>query len=237
MKLRFFFSIIFVLAETEASAELSIQITQGVDNPIPIAVVPFSMDSGIVLSEDVAGIVRNDLEQVGEFRTLSLSNMISLPDEEQEVFYRDWRILAQDYLLVGKIDQAPGSQLVQVQYEFFDVNRDIKLAGEVLTGSLTQLRDIGHTISNVVFEQVTGVPGAFTSQLLYIVAEGAGPSTSLFKLEKSDYDGARPQVLLESGAPIMSPSWSPNGQDVAYVSFETGLPRIYIQNIMKFLNF
>ena len=96
MKLRFFFSIIFVLAETEASAELSIQITQGVDNPIPIAVVPFSMDSGIVLSEYVAGIVRNYLEQVGEFRTLSLSNMISLPYEEQEVFYRDWRILAQD---------------------------------------------------------------------------------------------------------------------------------------------
>ena len=53
--------------------------------------------------------------------------MISLPDEEQEVFYRDWRILAQDYLLVGKINQEPGSQLVQVQYEFFDVNREIKL--------------------------------------------------------------------------------------------------------------
>ena len=75
------------------------------------------------------------------------------------------------------------------------------------------------------------MPGAFTSQLLYIVAEDAGPGSSLFRLEKSAYDGARPQVLLESGEPIMSPSWSPNGQDVAYVSFETGLPRIYIQNI------
>mgnify|MGYP003322617301 FL=1 len=231
MKLRLTFLLALMLAQVDARAELSIQITQGVDNPIPIAVVPFSMESGIVLSEDVSQIVRNDLEQVGEFRTLPLSNMISLPDEEQEVFYRDWRILAQDYLLVGKIDQEPGSQLVQVQYEFFDVNREIKLAGEVLTGSVTQLRDIGHTISNVVFEQVTSVPGAFTSQLLYIVSEDAGPGSSLFRLEKSDYDGARPQVLLESGEPIMSPSWSPNGQDVAYVSFETGLPRIYIQNI------
>ena len=231
MKLRLTFLLALMLTQVDARAELSIQITQGVDNPIPIAVVPFSMNSGIVLSEDVSQIVRNDLEQVGEFRTLPLSNMISLPDEEQEVFYRDWRILAQDYLLVGKINQEPGSQLVQVQYEFFDVNREIKLAGEVLTGSVTQLRDIGHTISNVVFEQVTSVPGAFTSQLLYIVSEDAGPGSSLFRLEKSDYDGARPQVLLESGEPIMSPSWSPNGQDVAYVSFETGLPRIYIQNI------
>ncbi|MDG2422211.1 MAG: Tol-Pal system beta propeller repeat protein TolB [Gammaproteobacteria bacterium] len=212
-------------------AELSIQITQGIDDPIPIAVVPFSIETGGIFSEDIAEIVKNDLEQVGEFRALSRSNMLSLPTEEREVFYRDWRILAQDYLLIGRINQQSGSQLVQVQYEFFDINREIKLAGEVLTGSVTQLRDIGHTISNVIFEQVTGIPGAFTSQLLYIVSESAGPQTSLFRLEKADYDGARPQVLLESGEPIMSPSWAPNGQDVAYVSFETGLPRIYIQNI------
>ncbi|NKB31923.1 MAG: Tol-Pal system beta propeller repeat protein TolB [Pseudomonadales bacterium] len=221
----------FALCSLSANAELSIQITQGVDNPIPIAIVPFTNESGGVFSEDVAQIVINDLEQVGEFRSLSRDNMLSMPSEEQQVFYRDWRILAQDYLLIGKINQQPGSQLVQVQYEFFDINREIKLAGEVLTGSVTQLRDIGHTISNVVFEQVTGVPGAFTSQILYIVAENAGPGMSLFRLEKADYDGARPQILLESGEPIMSPSWSPNGQDVAYVSFETDFPRIYIQNI------
>ena len=219
------------LCNWTANAELSIQITQGVDNPIPIAVVPFSNESGGFFSEDVSQIVINDLEQVGEFRALSRANMLSMPSGEQEVFYRDWRILAQDYLLVGKIDQQPGSQLVQVQYEFFDINREMKLAGEVLTGSVTQLRDIGHTISNVVFEQVTGIPGAFTSEILYIVSESAGPEMSLFRLEKADYDGARPQTLLESGEPIMSPSWSPNGQDVAYVSFETDLPRIYIQNI------
>ena len=219
------------LCNWTANAELSIQITQGVDNPIPIAVVPFSNESGGFFSEDVSQIVINDLEQVGEFRALSRANMLSMPSGEQEVFYRDWRILAQDYLLVGKIDQQPGSRLVQVQYEFFDINREMKLAGEVLTGSVTQLRDIGHTISNVVFEQVTGIPGAFTSEILYIVSESAGPEMSLFRLEKADYDGARPQTLLESGEPIMSPSWSPNGQDVAYVSFETDLPRIYIQNI------
>ena len=222
---------VICLCSWPVNAELSIQITQGVDNPIPIAVVPFSNESGGFFSEDVSQIVINDLEQVGEFRALSRANMLSMPSGEQEVFYRDWRILAQDYLLIGKINQQAGSQLVQVQYEFFDINREMKLAGEVLTGSVTQLRDIGHTISNVVFEQVTGIPGAFTSEILYIVSESAGPETSLFRLEKADYDGARPQTLLESGEPIMSPSWSPNGQDVAYVSFETDLPRIYIQNI------
>lgn len=220
-----------VFMSVAAQAELSIQITQGVDNPIPIAVVPFSWEGSGVLSEDVAQIVINDLEQVGEFRALSRSNMLSMPSEEREVFFNDWRVLAQDYLLVGKIDRAPGSQLVQVQYEFFDINRELKLAGEILTGSVAQLRDIGHEISNVVYEQVTGTRGAFTTQILYIVAEYETPEVVRYRLEKADYDGQRAQVLLESEEPIMSPSWSPNGEDVAYVSFETDLPRIYIQNI------
>lgn len=214
-----------------AQAELSIQITRGVDNPIPIAIVPFAWEGSGVLAEEVSQIVSNDLEQVGEFITLSRNNMLSMPKEEREVFYRDWRILAQDYLLVGKINRAPGSQLVQVQYEFFDINREIKLAGEVLTGSVAQLRDIAHEISNVVFEHVTGVRGAFTTRILYIVAEYVNPELTNFRLEMSDYDGQRAQILLETQEPIMSPSWSPNGQDVAYVSFETTFPRIYIQNI------
>ena len=223
--------IVICLLTFSARAELSIQITQGIDNPIPIAVVPFSWQGEGVLSEDIAQIVINDLEQVGEFRALSRSNMLSMPSDQQQVFFRDWRILAQDYLLVGKIDRAPGSQLVSVQYEFFDINREAKLSGEILTGSVAQLRDIAHTISNVIYQQVSGIPGAFNSKILYIVAEGAGPDDTLFRLEKADYDGARAQVLLESGEPIMSPSWSPDAQDVAYVSFETDLPRIYIQNI------
>ena len=222
--------LILLCASFSAQAELSIQITQGVDNPIPISVVPFAWEGAGVLSENVSQIVINDLQQVGEFRALSPGNMLSLPNEENEVFYRDWRVLAQDYLLIGKITRATGSQLVQVQYEFFDVNRELKLAGEVLTGSVTQLRDIGHEISNVVFELVTGTRGAFTTQILYIVSEEVGGQT-VFRLEKADYDGQRAQVLLESNEPIMSPSWSPNGQDIAYVSFETSLPRIYTQNI------
>ena len=225
------FLVMFCLWSACAQAELSIQITQGVDNPIPIAIVPFAWEGDGVLSEDIDQIVMDDLQQVGEFRALSPGNMLSLPNEEREVFFRDWRVLAQDYLLVGKINRATGSQLVRVQYEFFDINRELKLAGEILTGSVTQLRDIGHEISNVVFELVTGTRGAFTTQILYIVSEQSAGGQTVFRLEKADYDGQRAQVLLESNEPIMSPSWSPNGEDIAYVSFETSLPRIYTQNI------
>ncbi len=224
-------ALIFLLFSSNALAELNIQITQGVDNPIQIAVVPFAWEGTGVLSEDIAQVVANDLQQVGEFLPLSRANMLSVPKQESEVYFRDWRILNQDYLLVGKINRSPGSQLVQVQYEFFDVRRELKLSGEILTGSVTQLRDIAHEISNVVYEQVAGIPGAFTTEIIYVVAEFISPELTNFRLEKSDYDGYRAQVLLETREPIMSPSWSPDGTEVAYVSFETDLPRIYIQTI------
>lgn len=213
------------------AAELNIEITRGVDNPIAIAVVPFAWQGDSLLNEDIAQIVANDLEQVGEFRALSRTNMLSLPRQASEVHFRDWRILAQQYLLVGKIESTPGSQLVRVQYEFFDINREQILVGEVLTGSLTQLRDIAHEISNVIYQEVTGTRGAFTTEILYITAEYRTETDILFQLSKSDYDGRRSQVLVESREPIMSPSWSPDGSQIAYVSFESTLPRLYIQEL------
>lgn len=222
---------LLALPGASARAELSIQITQGVDDPVPIAVVPFAWEGSGVLSEDVSGIAAADLEQSGEFRILPRANMLSLPSGEADVFFRDWRILAQDYLLVGRIDRAPGSQLVEVSYDFFDVNREMRLAGETLTGSVAQLRDIGHAIGDAVYELVTGVRGAFSTRILYVLSRPEPDGGTVFRLEVADYDGRRARTLLESREPIMSPSWSPTGEEVAYVSFETSLPRIYIQNV------
>lgn len=213
-----------------SAAELNIEITRGVDNPIPVAVVPFAWDGANLPEEDIGQIIANNLEQVGEFRALSRANMLSLPSEEREVHYRDWRILAQQYLVIGKVSQIPGGQAVQVQWEFFDINRERKVLGEVLTGSVSQLRDIAHEISDVVYQEITGRRGAFSTKIMYVSAEGAIGST-VFKLHYADYDGRRAQVLLESREPIMSPAWSPDGSQIAYVSFETDLPRIYIQDL------
>lgn len=231
--LNFLLTLVFaalVVTRTVSAAELNIEITRGVDNPIPVAVVPFAWQSDGFLDEDIAQIIANNLEQVGEFRALSRANMLSTPTEEREVHYRDWRILAQQYLVVGKINRVAGGQTIQVQWEFFDINRERKVLGEVLTGNISQLRDIAHEISDVVYQEITGSRGAFSTKIMYVSAEGPIDST-IYRLHLSDYDGRRSQVLLESREPIMSPAWSPNGSQIAYVSFETNLPRIYIQEL------
>lgn len=213
-----------------SAAELNIEITQGVDNPVPIAVVPFAWQGEGSPDEDVGRVIGDNLEQVGQFDALARSNMLSMPSRASEVHFRDWRVLGQQYLVVGEISRSAGSDVVQVQWQFFDVIREEQLVGEVLTGNVDQLRDIAHEISNIIYEEVTGQPGAFDTRLMYVSAEGELDNRT-YRLHVSDYDGRRPQVLLESDDPIMSPAWSPDGEEIAYVSFETNLPGIYTQDL------
>src|SRR5690606_22220603 len=109
------------------------------------------------------------------------------------VFFRDWNFLGAQYLVIGRIMQSPNSDLMQVQYELFDVNRQARMVGEVISGSRTQLRDIAHQISDVVYEQVTGVRGAFSTKLLYITSQTVSPELTNYQLNMSDVDGARQQ--------------------------------------------
>ena len=219
-----------VFISSLAFGQLQIVITQGVDDPVDIAIVPFEWTGFGVLPNNVAGIIASNLQNSGEFAAIPEANMLSTPHEESEVFFRDWRFLSAQYLLVGKITEGPGGNF-QVQYEFFDVLREERLIGEVLTASPQQLRDVAHKISDKVFQAVTGVRGAFSTKLLYITSQGPGPDQMTYRLNMSDADGGRPQVLLTSGEPIMSPSWAPDGRRIAYVSFESTRPRIYIQEL------
>lgn len=222
--------IVFMLLSWSAQAQLTIEITRGVDNPTRIAVVPLDLGSGVSLPENVSQIVIADLERSGLFEAIPQENMLSFPSSENEVFYRDWRILDAEYLLTGQVEETAG--LYKVSYELYDVLSERRvLRRQVIEGSAGQLRSIAHAISDKVYQSITGIRGAFSTQIIYVEVVRNGDGKDLFRLMRSDADGARPVMLLESREPILSPVWSPNGRRVAYVSFETSRPAIFVQDL------
>lgn len=222
-------SLCFLLVTTAARAELVIEVTQGVAEPSPIAVVPFATGGAGALPEDVAKIVEQDLSRSGFFSTLPRENMLSFPSQAGDIFYRDWRVSGADYLLIGRMEPAGNGQLT-IRFGLYDVLKEqsVELENDEVTGGVNQLRDAAHYISDQVFEALTGIKGAFSTRVVYVQADGAGQNAS-YKLQLSDWDGARPRTVMESKEPIMSPTWSMDGRKLAYVSFESGRPAIYVQ--------
>ena len=213
-----------------AQAELVVEVTQGVESPTRIAIVPFANESALALSEDVAQVVEQDLGRSGFFEPMSRDNMLGFPSRQQDVFFRDWRISRMDYVVIGRV-QATGSGELSVTYELFDVLRETSLLTENVSVTPEGLRDAAHFISDRIFEELTGLKGAFSTQIVYVTAEQLGADRQRFRLMLADWDGARAQTILESPQPILSPAWSMDGSKLAYVSFETGKPSIYVQHL------
>lgn len=214
-----------------ARAELTIQITQGVDNPTPIAVVPFGLAGVAQLPEDIAAIVADDLARSGQFRPLPRGDMLGRPTREQEVFYRDWKAVGSEYLVFGSVSRT-GPDAYEVLFYLHDVARGSRMVAQRVPATTASLRDVAHYIADTVYEKITGLRGAFSTKLLYVTVErfrAGGKVRSRYGLQYADADGARAVTVLESAEPIMSPTWSPDGKRFAYVSFEGGHPAIYVQ--------
>nr|WP_221197277.1 Tol-Pal system beta propeller repeat protein TolB [Simiduia aestuariiviva] len=220
------FGLVFCL---RAQADLTIEITQGVDNPTIIGIVPFGWSGTRGLPEDIPEIVRADLTLSGQFRSVPVKDMLAFPRAEAEVIYRDWRILGTEFLVTGDIQEVAGR--FTVTFELFDILGQRKVFRKTVAGSESQLRDLAHFISDEVYEKITGIRGAFSTQVLYVEAFQQSLPTDRFRLMLADADGARPRLLLESKHPLMSPTWSADGKRVAYVSFETGRAAIFVQEL------
>lgn len=217
-----------LVAAGTARAELLIRITEGADAAIPIAVVPFAESGSIPPGDKVSTIVRSDLAMSGEFRPLPSEKMLSLPSKREDVFFRDWRLLGQRYVLVGQLTRQ--ADRVSARYELFDVNTEERLLGETAAAPASNLRSLAHHISDKVYEAITGVPGAFSTKLAYVTLDTFNGKPR-YRLQVSDVDGKRARIRLESQEPILSPAWSPDGKKLAYVSFETGKPVIFVHEL------
>jgi len=211
------------------SSELVIEITQGVDNPVPIAVVPFQWSGDTALNEDVAQVVDADLERSGQFKSLKRSLMLSFPYQKEDIYFRDWSYLATEYLIIGQVLPTDDGGY-QVDYQLFDVQRQESVAGARFTGGKNDLRALAHSVSDAVYEALTGLKGAFRTRIAYVAADKK-VNPSYYKLLVADADGYNAKEILKSNQPIMSPSWSRDASKLAYVSFETNRPAIYVQDI------
>ncbi len=211
-----------------AHALEKIIIDQGYDNQTRIAVVPF--DGGLVGDDDIADIISFDLARSGQFDALPAENMLSLPAHPEDVLFRDWRVLGIEYVVIGRLWRDVQGELA-VAWHLFDVFNERELMAGNLAAPPAKARDIAHRIADDVYERITGVPGAFSTRIIYVLATDAGTAQARYLLKIADSDGARARTLFNSDQPLLSASWSPDARRVAYVSFESGRQAIVIQDL------
>src|SRR5690606_17277087 len=150
-------------------------------------VVPIGAERN--LPEDISAIVDANLERSGYFRPINRQNMLSFPRRDTEVHYRDWRILNAEYVVVGNLERIDGGR-VRVEFSLLQVNNERKVLGHTVEGTMDELRDIAHYISDKVYEAITGIRGAFGTRLAYINAQPLGNGRHRYRLMVSDADGA-----------------------------------------------
>jgi TolB protein len=207
--------------------ELFLEITKGSEDPYKVAMIPFEGNSRV--SKQLNNIMRNDLIRTGEFSILDEELLLPTKIINDELVYSDWKLLGMDYLITGTIVNAENS--LDISYEIFDIHKKRKVRSSKVFGIPNQIRQLAHYTSDGIYESITGIKGIAATRLLYVNEIKDSRLISTYKLMLADSDGANEKVLLSSYEPIISPSWSPDGKRVAYVSFETGIAKVFIQEI------
>ena len=211
-----------------ARGALTIEITGGTAGAQPIAVVPFGWEGPGPLPTDVAEVIAADLHRSGYFAPLPEDDLLSQPHEGAQINFADWRVLGAPNIVVGRVRPSGNGYLVQ--FQLFDVFKGSQIAGYSIASTAQELRRTAHQISDLIYEVLTGQSGAFATRIAY-VTEMQVNGRSRYSLYVADADGYNPIPILHSPSPVMSPSWSPDGKRLAYVSFERRRSEIYIHEL------
>jgi TolB protein len=236
---------------TLVNAALEIVITEGVDGARPIGIVPFKWKGEGSLPAKLTDVVTADLRRSGKFNPVSVTTMPQYPATDNEVDYSAWASSGVDTIVVGSIEMQAVDRYL-VSFEIIDVLRGqitggksqiLNKNGQLVNGkdhiidarkaviNSSDFRQYGHRISDVVYEKLTGVRGAFLTRIAYVIVKDRTKEKLPYQLVIADYDGENETRLLSSPEPLMSPSWSPDGDKLVYVSFENKRPQIFIQDI------
>lgn len=241
-------TLIFVLMSSARAGVLEIVITEGIDTARPIAVVPFEWKGEGQPPGNLTDVIAADLRRSGRFNPIPTTAMPQRPTKDGDIDYSAWAKMGVEAVLVGTVEPYSVDRYM-VKFELVDV-----LRGQITGGNAQMLRDgelvqsndhlldsrssvidgdqfrsYSHRISDVVYEALTGEKGAFMTKIAYVTVNH--DDRYPYKLAVADYDGANEKILLRSPEPLMSPSWSPDGNKLAYVSFENKTAEIFMQDI------
>jgi len=202
-----------------AHAVLNIEITGAGEHQTPVALVRFAGDAAV--AQNLLDLVGGDLVRTGLFKLVDPAG--KSPHETRDIRPVEWAGV--EAVLIGSIESQPEGRLT-VRFRLFDLIRNAELMSQVVTAQDDQVRAIGHRIADLVYERLTGSPGVFSTRIAYVSRD-----EGLYRLVVADSDGDNEQALLISREPIMSPAWSPDGTQLAYVSFEKHRAMIYVQSL------
>jgi TolB protein len=208
-------------AASWVQAQLRVEISGVGASQIPIAIATFANES--VAPEQITAIIKSDLTRAGIFKIIETGDVLS---DSSEINYADWKSRGADALVVGSAQKLANGN-IDVRYRLFDTVKAVQLSGLALSQPSQKTRLTAHRISDDIYQKLTGIPGIFATRIAYVTRNGKE-----YRLEVSDADGAAPVFALRSSEPIISPSWSPDGTKVAYVSFENKKPVVYVQNLV-----
>lgn len=227
---RLIFSLLLFIASSSAWAELDIRITQGAEGALPIAIAPLEWSGAGAKPESISGIVAADLKRSGRFNPIDRSRFAQPDVSATNMELYRWRQKSIDYLVVGRMDED-GAGGYQLQFQLFDTIKGRQMAGYSIPAQKRDLRMAAHQISDLIYEAVLGVRGAFNTRIAYITTAHT-PSKRHYIMQVADSDGYNARTILDSPHPLMSPDWSPDGRRIAVVSFEKNRAHIYVQDLL-----
>jgi len=214
-------ALVLGLASNSGFAQMSIEITGVGQSLYPIAVMRFKDENKLPVN--ITDIIRQDLARSGYFKNTENGN--ASESDEGTPNFKSWTVRGADALVLGSVVQTSSGQF-DIHYKLFDIRKSQGMGGLNLTSSADNLRAVAHKISDDIIFKLLGERGIFSTRLSYVIKEG-----KRYRLVISDADGQNIRNAMSSGEPIISPSWSPDGKKVAYVSFEDRKPVIYVHEL------